>query len=171
MGKKPYYKTSGLGGGFIAILIGIFGMIGFFISNYGFLLIPIFFAIYLYIKFSDNTESKTEMKTVKSEPTESTELNKKNEFDKTSIQKEKSELISDEELFGIDKMLSVVGTYDKNIIVHLFRITFLEDKKIKVDAKITTNEEIANFEVSKSYNSIEELNDDIKKKVLNLCSI
>ena len=165
MGKKPYYKTSGLGGGFLVILIGIFGMIGYFISNYGFVLVPIAFVIYLYIKFSDKPENKTEIKIAESEPAEN------NQFEKKSSQKENSELVSDEELFGIDKMLSVIGTYDENIIVHRFKVTFLKDKKIGIDAKITTSEELPNFEVSKSYSSIEELNNDIKKKVLNLCSI
>ncbi|WP_062062968.1 leucine-rich repeat domain-containing protein [Aquimarina longa] len=59
MGKRPYYKSSGLGGFFIVILIVLVGLIGYFLSNYGFLLIPIFLGFYLFFKYSDRkTENK-----------------------------------------------------------------------------------------------------------------
>ena len=93
------------------------------------------------------------------------------EKSKNVTRKEKPELLSDEELFGIDQMLSVIGTYDKETKIEYFKIEFLENNKLNVKASVKTNKDLPNFKVSKNYNSANELNDDIKKNILNLDSI
>ena len=75
MTKRPYYKTSGLGGFFVVIAIGIIGLIGLFLSHYGFLLIPIFLGFYLYAK-SGEKNNQTDIRSVK----ERKEVNKEFDF-------------------------------------------------------------------------------------------
>ena len=75
MTKRPYYKPSGLGGFFVAIAIGIIGLIGLFLSHYGFLLIPIFLGFYFYAK-SGEKNNQTDILSIK----EHKEVNKEFDF-------------------------------------------------------------------------------------------
>lgn len=107
MGKRPYYKTSGLGGVFVAIGIGMIGLIGYFISHYGFVLIPIFLAFYLYVKYSSDSETKTKSSV------NDLEENNESKLIKTAIDKEKNNLEKIEELNNIQWWESLNESWKK----------------------------------------------------------
>jgi hypothetical protein len=170
MEKKPYYRSSAFGGVFVVITIGIIGLLGYFISHYGFILIPFIIGVYLYVKYSDNSNIETEQKILDTTYRADSELNKLVEEDKNKTDKPNSELLSDKELFGIESMLSVVVS-DPNLDIRYFKTIFLKNKSFSVETEIYNNIEDTTFKISKVFNSSDELNDEIKKKVLKLCSI